>query len=266
MKSFLAVSVLLFCSISYVSHAQKPAEVMLMSTFHFSNPGLDVVKTDVLNVLTDTNQAYLIAFADRVATSFSPTDVLLECSRDQERTLNEEYQRYLKGDFELRVNENYQVGFRVAKQSGTKRLSCYDEQEVQWNADALFKALPESAPELKLELDRVLNELSEQTNKMHQDLGLSEILKKLDSATIDVENKSLYILTNEVGANGRGYAGADAAASWWHRNFRMYANVQKHAVSERRVFVIGGQGHIAILKDFLELDSKRIGVPVTPHL
>ena len=266
MKLFLAASILVFSSISHVASAQKPAEIMLMGTFHFSNPGLDVVKTDVLNVLTDSNQAYLIDFSERVAESFTPTDVLLECPRADEEALNEEYQRYLKGEFELKVNENYQVGFRVAKQSGTKQLACYDEQEIQWNAEALFKALPETYPELKLELDRVLKEVSEQKNKMHQELGLSGVLKKLNSEALDAENKSLYILTNEVGANGEGYAGADAAASWWHRNFRMYANVQKHAIPDRRVFVIGGQAHIAILKDFLELDSKRIGKSVTPHL
>ena len=266
MKSFLTASVLLFFSISHGSFAQQPAEVMLMSTFHFSNPGLDVVKTRTLNVLSDSNQAYLGAFSERLAKSFAPTDVLMECSRDNEATLNEEYQQYLKGDFELGVNENYQVGFRVAKQSDAKRLLCYDEREVHWNGEALLTALPESEPELKLELDNAIKELTELKNKMHQELGLGEILKHLNSEASETENKALYILTNEVGANGEGYVGADATASWWHRNFRMYANVQKHAVPERRLFVIGGQAHIAILKDLLELDTKRIGKSVTPLL
>ncbi len=266
MKSFLAASISLFFFVSHYSFAQRPAEVMLMGTFHFSNPGLDVVKTRKLDVLSDSNQAYLIAFVKRVVTSFAPTDVLMECSRDREEELNEEYQQYLKGNFELPVNETYQVGFRVAEQSGTKRVLCYDENEVHWNGEALFKELPKSAPELKLEFDRAIAELTERDNKMHQELGLGEILKHLNSQASEAENKALYILTNEVGANGEGYAGADATASWWHRNFRMYANIQKHAVPERRLFVIGGQGHTAILKDLLELDTKRIGRSVAPNL
>jgi len=32
-----------------------PAQVMLFGVFHFSNPGLDAVKTDQLNVMTDEN-------------------------------------------------------------------------------------------------------------------------------------------------------------------------------------------------------------------
>jgi hypothetical protein len=73
----------------------------------------------------------------------------------------------------------------------------------------------------------------------------------------------LYIATNAIGA-GDGYSGADSSASWWHRNFRMYANIQKLATPGERIIVIGGAGHTAILKQLLEIDQRLIGVDVHP--
>ena len=62
--------------------------------------------------------------------------------------------------------------------------------------------------------------------------------------------------------------GATATASWWHRNFRMFAKIQRHALSakDQRVLVIGGQGHTAILKDFLSLDDRLESVDVASFL
>ena len=51
-------------------------------------------------------------------------------------------------------------------------------------------------------------------------------------------------------------------ASWWHRNFRMYAYIQQHAGPGKRVVAIGGQGHTAILKDLLADDPDRVAADV----
>jgi len=54
--------------------------------------------------------------------------------------------------------------------------------------------------------------------------------------------------------------------TWWERNFRMYANVQRWAQPSTRVLVIAGQGHTAIMKQFLESDSRRVEVPLESFL
>ena len=81
----------------------------------------------------------------------------------------------------------------------------------------------------------------------------------------DALNRGFYVLTNAVGADDN-FVGADAAASWWHRNFRMYAIVQRFAQPGERVLVIGGQGHIAILRRLLADDREREAVDVRPFL
>ena len=55
------------------------AQVLVMGTFHFANPGLDMIKSPVADVLSPASQAWLASLAARVA-AFAPTDVLVECA------------------------------------------------------------------------------------------------------------------------------------------------------------------------------------------
>ena len=251
---FSLLASLLFCSNAI---AEAPAKVMLMGTFHFANPGLDTVKTNQIDVTTPKNQQYLEKFSARIAHNFSPTVVLLECARERQLELNTEYNKYVAGDFKLPVNEIYQLGFRIAKASGLESVQCFDEREVQWQAGELMKTMPEQAPEIQAEFEAFISDVSTQLETMHADLSLKEILLTMNSREFDEKNQSLYVLLNEIGAS-ESFVGADATASWWHRNFRMYANIQKAAVKDSRVFVIAGQGHTAILKNLLTLDPKRV--------
>ena len=75
----------------------------------------------------------------------------------------------------------------------------------------------------------------------------------------------MYLSTNSIGAND-GYSGATASASWWERNFRMFANIQQQAEPGQRIIAIGGAGHMAILKQLLEIDQRLQGVAVNPYL
>jgi len=239
------------------------AQVMMLGVFHFANPGLDVVKTDQMNVMADENQAYLDAFAERLA-AFAPTHVLIECDPEYNQTYNTRLSQYLQGSFDLPSNENYQIGFRTAKLAGLTSVVCYNEANVGWESGPLYDYMPEKAPAIKAEQDALIAEIVAETTEDHKTKSLKDLLIKNNAAEVDSINKYFYVMTNEVGA-GDTFVGADAAASWWHRNFRMYANVQKYAQKGARVLVVGGQGHTAILKDLLALDKKRIAVDVMPY-
>lgn len=267
MKKFVAnLLVLLSLSMNAAVAESVDGQVMMFGTFHFTNPGLDVVKHDEINVLTEDNQAYLLAMTKRIADEFKPTAVLVECALTSQAKIDQEYAQYLRGEHALSVNEIDQVGYRVAQQAGLTQVICFDEREVQWKAEALHKQMPESDPELQTEFESMVGELVAEFNKLSATLTLQEMLREMNSTHRDTQNKSFYLLTNEVGAMGDGFYGADASASWWHRNFRMYANVQKVAQPGARVLVLAGQGHTAIMKDLLELDQKREAKPILPLL
>ncbi len=259
-KFLIAILSLLF---SWPLHAEEPAQVILIGTFHFSNPGMDAVKVKTFDVLSDESQAFLQAFTERLA-AFKPTKILLEYNPENELLMNQQYTDYLAGNYELEVNEIYQLGFRIAKAAGLQGVQSFDHRDLQWNAENMFDYAKEhDSPEMK-NFNQIIADVTRQENQDRDTMNLRELLQRSNDPEQDRINMNLYLATNAIGA-GDGWSGADASASWWQRNFRMYANIQKAAQPGERVIVIGGQGHTAILKTFLEIDSQLEGVPVTSY-
>lgn len=240
-----------------------PARVMLIGLFHFDNPGLDAVKYTPIDVMKPEQQKYLQELSQRVA-GFKPTRVLLEYPVANDAAMNQRYHDYLAGKYELRVNEIYQLGFRIARLAGLKQVNGFDERDSPSDG-RLWEYLPKEEPETMKKLERLIAELSMRFEREHRTLSLAEILRRSNSAEEDRANKDFYIMLNAVGAGNRKFIGADAAAQWWQRNFRMYANVQLHAAAGERVLVIAGSGHTAILRDLLRIDAQRVEEPVQKY-
>ena len=250
-----AVLVALFLLLAEQANAQQPpAEVLLFGVFHFHNPGRDVVRVDQTDVSTPDSQSYLEALTARLC-GFRPTAILLEFDRTREPEIRQQLAKYLGGESELSANEIQQIGFRVAEKCGVERLYGFDESEVGWDAEPLFEYLETSEPELLDALNNDVAQLQAAETAAHQDLNLRELLVRANDPEQDRINKDLYLVTNAAGA-GSNFEGADAAARWWRRNFRMYANIQRYAQPGERILVVAGSGHTAILRDFLEIDRR----------
>lgn len=240
------------------------AKVMMLGVFHFANPGRDLVKSGVIDVMTPANQAYLQKLATRIA-AFRPTDVLIECEPSQQSRYDADYAAYQADTFKATSNENHQLGFRVAKAAGLKRVTCFDEGKVGWEAEPMMAYIKAHEPQTQAAFDAAIQALSGRESREQATLSLGQLLLLSNDPARDRENKAFYLATNAVDA-GASFAGADAAASWWHRNFRMYANVQRAAMPGHRVLVIAGAGHTAILKDLLAIDTQRQAADVRPLL
>ena len=242
----------------------KPAQVMLLGVFHFANPGLDVVKTDQIDVMTEENQAYLRTLSTRIS-AFDPTVVLLEFNPSRDAEIQARFQQFIEGDFDLPSNEIYQLGFRIAAQSSAETIHGYDETDVQWQAQPLFEYLQNGDTDTGARMSALIRKITEDKEQAHATLSIQELLIRSNDPDRDALNRATYLVTNHVG-DATSFVGADAAASWWHRNFRMYALVQRYAQPGERVLVIGGQGHTAILRQLLADDLDREAVSVQPYL
>ena len=257
---------LLCCALCHAmtAVAADPARVMLFGTFHFQDPGKDVVQVEDVNVMSDANQEYLDALTDRLA-AFKPTVVLLEYIPANEDAINERYRAYLGGDDALGANEIYQLGFRTARKAGLGRVHSFDHREVPWNAQALFEyGTANGSPEIAAFQDTI-KAFEEEESEVRASFPLSGLLARMNDPAMDRRNRDLYLLTNAVGVDD-GWSGADATSDWWKRNFRMYARIQKHAVPGARIIAIGGQGHMAILKQLLATDQRLAAEDVRPYL
>ncbi|MDX2219116.1 MAG: DUF5694 domain-containing protein [Burkholderiales bacterium] len=232
-----------------------PAKVMFIGLWHFDNPGLDAVKYTPIDVMKPAEQAYLVALAKRIA-DFRPTRILLEYPAERDALINQRYQDWLAGRFELPVNEIYQLGFRIAKEAGLKRVEGFDVRDVKGD-DSIWPHLMQD-PALSKEFGAMIADMSKRLTHMHKTMDMKALLRRNNHPDEDRENKSFYLWLNPIGTEAAPHMGSNASTQWWQRNFRMYALVQKAAQPGERVVVIAGQGHTAVMRDFLRADLKRV--------
>jgi len=261
---FIVCSFLLAAVMEAAAQQETPAQVMLFGVFHFANPGHDVVKTEQIDVMTDENQAYLESLSTRIS-EYNPTVVLLEFGPEQESEMQERFQQYVEGYYQLPSNEIYQLGFRIAALSDADTVHGFDETNVQWQAEPLFEYLQSKDTATGARMSALIEEVTLDEQEAQASLSLQSLLQRTNDYERDALNRAFYLLTNHVGDRGS-FVGADATASWWHRNFRMYALVQRHALPGDRVLVIGGQGHIATLRQLLADDRDREAVDIRTYL
>ncbi len=243
--------------------AAQPAQVMLFGVFHFKDAGLDAVKSKDIDIFTEENQAYLEALTQRLQ-GFKPSRVLLEYNPENDERINTQYREYLAGDFELPANEIFQLGFRIAKLAGHERVYSFDNRDVEWQAEAMFEYAKQHDPAAMKAVEENIRKSTEEEAQARATMSLKQLLQRQNNPENDRANMGLYLATNAIGA-GDGYSGAAASASWWERNFYMYANIQKLAAPGERVIAIGGSGHMAILKQLLAIDKRLEGAPVDSY-
>src|SRR6266481_2693808 len=104
------------------SMAAEPAppgivKVMIVGTYHMSNPGHDIYNLKADDVLAPKRQAEIAAITSALA-RFRPTKVAAEWDAE---TVAERYPKYLAGTLPPSRNEVVQLGFRLAKTAGLER-------------------------------------------------------------------------------------------------------------------------------------------------
>jgi hypothetical protein len=124
---------LLALTLASKSFAQtKQSDLLLLGTFHFANPGLDIVKIKSVEILGTTSSAELETLTDKIA-RFRPTKIFVEAEWSRQAELDELYKQYLGGTYQAYVtakfpasrhsfylkNEIMQLAFRAGK-----KLAC----------------------------------------------------------------------------------------------------------------------------------------------
>jgi uncharacterized protein DUF5694 len=118
-------------SVSLSMHAQtiNKIPVLTLGTFHFNFPNLDVQQIDPSDQIDVLNSKYQQEIEGIVSdlSKFKPTIIAIERRPDQQFIVDSLYQEYLIGTYQLSRGEDEQIGFRLAKASAIKKLSCVDE-------------------------------------------------------------------------------------------------------------------------------------------
>lgn len=226
-------------------------EVLLVGSYHMSNPGMDQFNLESDDVLAPKRQAEIAALVERLA-EFRPTKVLVEAPWADSAT-HARYHQYVAGTRELRKSEEEQIGFRLANRMGHERIYPIDVR-MQLDDEALGPLIGTN-PAFQERMGR-LNHLGQEAMRIMgawlAEGTVGDMLYHMNRPEMLVRAHEPYVEYFVPIVADTNYAGADMVATWYRRNLRIFANLRRVAdAPDDRLFVIYGQGHIKILRDLV---------------
>ena len=248
-----------------VACARAEVQVMLLGTYHFANPGQDVIKQDIDDVLQPKRQAELEELVSRLA-SWQPDRIAVEQSISRTDTVNARYARYLAKALAPSRNEVVQIGFRLASRLGHDAVYPIDDDSFLDLNDSL-RAVDLRRPELKRTRDSISAILQKEavaTNAWMRTTTIREHLIHLNSDSALHRGNALGMFGGYLSAGeGQNYGGPQFLTQWYARNFNMAHNLTRMLRPDvRRILVIVGNGHVPPLRNLL--DEAPQFCPVSP--
>jgi hypothetical protein len=225
----------------------QPVEVLVLGTYHFANPGLDVANVKVDDVLAPKRQVQVQAVVAGL-TAFRPTRVVVEARADKlPGAALPRYRAYLAGQGTDDRNEVVQIGYRLAREAGLA-----DVQGIDVDGSFPFEAVQDwaqahgQAPAFQSGLDAI-NVRVKQIEAQQRDGGVSLALRELNRPDVIAADHSWYMNTLRYG-QGAEQPGAALVGSWYARNIAICARLVQLTKPGERVVVLYGSGHSFLLR------------------
>jgi hypothetical protein len=271
-KFFLFVFCFLFLS-TFAVNAQigivdqdaktKPALVIL-GTYHMTATTSNVVNNQVDDIASPERQKQVVKLVEKLKT-FKPTKIVLECDHPEaDAKTQENYDKYLSGQYQLSKNETNQIGFRLAKESGLKKVYCADWSDF-WNDPNVnyIKYAPKHADLndfLEKVNEKIKKEADAETEKLRT-LSVTDQMIFLNQPDLIEKAHKVYFDIMRIG-RGNEYVGAGYFSWWYRRNMVILTNIIRLTDSPSdRILVVYGAGHNKLLNqlakesDFYTVES-----------
>lgn len=242
---FAALAAIVVCGSLQAADAPK-TQVLIVATYHFSNPGQDLNNVKSVDVMTPERQAELAAVSSALA-KFEPTQVGVEWPQS---LVSERYPQYLAGTMKPSSNEVVQLGFRLAKERGLKVVHGLDV-----DGDFPFEAVMTWAEKngRKGEIDAMLAFGAKETayiSALQERLPIGGVLAEISKPEMIARNHSFYPTMLTFGS-GDDQPGAKVVSAWMARNYAICARLLQAVKPGDRVVVFYGQGHVYLIQQCL---------------
>lgn len=245
-----------------------PKEILLLGTFHFNNPGADLVQVKTFDVMSVKSQQELEVITNKIK-QYHPDKIFVEWEYNEQLALDSLYdlytknqyfdyvqKRYPKSNF-YKQNEIFQLAFKAAAKCDHKNVYAIDYPGTDFPFDSVMQSIEKAKQStLKKEIEDKIKEFETIDNADRQKLNLTQLLVKANEDKFRKIDVSLYInLFNRAGTTDN-FAGAYLVSEWYRRNLYMYSLVQKITKSsDKKVMVLLGASHVAMFKAFIESDK-----------
>lgn len=253
MQKIILLLVLTTLNLTFAQTKKK--QILVLGTFHFQNPGLDVAKINTFNVMSDKSQKELEGITNKIK-KFGPDKIFVEWNYQKQDKLDQFYNKNTDSLFHKNADEITQLALRSAKKLGHTKLYAIDYKNTYFPYDSLVKGM-KAAGQLDLitkdEEDMKKYQINQ--NKKIAKFSLTELLLDYNTKASNEENINWYIETALKGGKTDNFVGAYLVSEWYRRNLYMYALVKKLTESkDDKVMVLLGAGHAAMLKEFIVHD------------
>jgi len=232
---------------------QAPNEIplLILGSYHMSNPGQDMFNLKADDVLVPKRQEEIQAVVDRLAL-WRPTKIAIE-ARYGDSIVTERYKAYLRGEYVLRDREEEQIGFRLAKQLGHEMIYPIDVQVDMDDSglNGVIASNPAKYGSYMQELPVIGQMAIAQMDKWLNEGTIGSMLYNMNDPELNTLSHAFYFRVFAPLVSGDNYAGIDLINSWYHRNLKIFGNL--HQITDRaddRIFIIYGQGHVPLLQQF----------------
>jgi hypothetical protein len=249
-------------------------KVLNFGTFHFGETS-DANKTE----FDEQNKALQneVREISKMIAKFKPTIICIEDLPKNNDKLNAAYQEFLRNPDELITNrgETSMIAFDVARLCKVDKLFGIDNHMgynysvgdfIEQSPDLKNSIDPETYLQLTNNPFKDYPEIAER-EKNYDTLSLLEKLRlindpiMLDHSLNTNADKLLYVGIDD------GFEGADNAAIFYHRNMKIYSNLNRIKMNKNdRVFILMGSAHTAMLREFMKRSPKFELVDVLEYL
>lgn len=254
--------------------APEPVQVMVLGSYHFGNPGLDVNNMKADSVLSPARQQELGRVA-KALLRFRPTHVMVEMQSKAADLSISEYDGFEASMLAKDANEIVQIGYRTAKLAGLKTVHGIDEQPGEGEPDYYpYDKLQETAARFGQskqlqDLNAPLAAELKAFEESQKNRSVGQLLQRVnDPAGPWGNNDSYYGMLTIGDANIQ--TGADLNAMWYLRNAKIFSKLMQvakpGATESPRVLVVYGGGHGFWLRHFAGFTPGYRNVDVLPYL
>lgn len=258
----LALACLPLCS---QAAAKAEVEVMVLGSYHFGNPGQDIVNTQVDDVLSPRRQAELLALTRQLA-RFRPTKLMVEREADQFPGQQlPAYAAWRAGQRREVRNEVEQVGYRLAEQLGHEAVYGVDA-----DGDFPFEAVQNFAKQhgQEAQLQAQLDALQRRNKAVEQSLAhasISQLLAAFNRPQAILADHQFNSIALRYGRAAE-QPGAELYGQWALRNARICARIVQLSQPGDRLLVLFGAGHSYWLRQCVQEQPGWRLVEALPYL
>ncbi|MDR6560297.1 MULTISPECIES: DUF5694 domain-containing protein [unclassified Arcicella] len=235
---------------------KEKAQVLVVGTFHFDYPNLDVNKIndgDKIDVLKEPKKSEITELVNYIK-KFKPTKIAIEATPQWNAT--EKLRQYKAGNSRNERDERYQIALRIASEMKMDTIygidaSSFDEDLVKLDSVYFQKLFKDFDFQNDDKFNAMYMKWFDYEEKLPVTTNLLKYIKRINTSESHKLGYGAYLVGDFKLDNQRG---ADILSIWWYnRNLRIFRKLQEITESSKdRILVIFGNGHAAVLRQLLE--------------